>query len=87
MPIPDPEGGVERTTAGAIQIDAVGLRCPLPVLALGNATVTASEGTLVEIRGDCPTFEQDVRRFCSRRGKTILSVRGKAPLLTIQIRF
>jgi TusA-related sulfurtransferase len=71
----------------ALQIDAVGLRCPLPILALGNATETVKEGTIVEIRGDCPTFEADVRRYCARRGRTILSVRGTAPLLTIQIRF
>lgn len=78
--MPDP-------TTSAIKIDAVGMRCPLPVLALGNATTTVSEGTVVEIRGDCPTFEADVRRYCVRRGRTILSIRGTAPLLTIQIRF
>lgn len=74
-------------TASVIEIDAVGLRCPLPVLALGNATTGVSDGTIVEIRGDCPTFEEDVRRFCTRRGKTVLAVRGRRPLLTIQIRF
>lgn len=72
---------------GAMQVDAVGLRCPLPVLALGNATTSVPPGTIVEIRGDCPSFEADVRRYCARRGKTILAVRGRAPLLTIQIRF
>ncbi len=75
------------TTASSIQIDTTGMRCPLPVLALGNATTTALTGTLVEITGDCPTFEADVRRFCSRRGKTVLAVQGKAPKLTIRIRF
>ena len=70
-----------------VQIDTTGMRCPLPVLALGNVTTTASDGTIVEITGDCPTFEADVRRFCTRRGKTILGVRGKPPRLTIQIRF
>jgi tRNA 2-thiouridine synthesizing protein A len=70
-----------------IQIDTSGMRCPLPVLALGNATTKIVTGTLVEITGDCPTFEADVRRFCIRREKTVVSVRGKAPQLTIQIRF
>jgi len=70
-----------------MQIDTTGMRCPLPVLALGNATTSVTEGTLVEITGDCPTFEADVRRFCSRRGKLVVAVRGKAPRLTIQIRF
>lgn len=74
-------------TNSAIHVDAVGMRCPLPILALGNATTSAVPGTIVEIKGDCPTFEADVRRYCTRRGKTVLAVRGKAPLLTIQIRF
>ncbi|HSN14402.1 MAG TPA: sulfurtransferase TusA family protein [Anaeromyxobacteraceae bacterium] len=65
----------------------MGLRCPLPVLALGNATTGVLPGTIVEIRGDCPSFEADVRRYCARRGKTVLAVRGTAPVLTIQIRF
>jgi TusA-related sulfurtransferase len=78
---------VPDSETSAIKIDAVGMRCPLPVLALGNATTAVAEGTLVEIRGDCPTFEADVRRYCVRRGRAIVSVRGKAPLLTIQIRF
>jgi tRNA 2-thiouridine synthesizing protein A len=69
------------------RIDTVGMRCPLPVLALGNATTRTLAGTVVEITGDCPTFETDVRRFCERRGKLILAVRGKPPRLTIQIRF
>ncbi|MGB8932698.1 MAG: sulfurtransferase TusA family protein [Anaeromyxobacteraceae bacterium] len=71
----------------AIRIDTTGMRCPLPVLALGNATTAALHGTIVEITGDCPTFEADVRRFCARRGKSVVAVRGAAPRLTIQIRF
>jgi tRNA 2-thiouridine synthesizing protein A len=70
-----------------IQIDTTGMRCPLPVSALGNAAPNIPMGTLVEITGDCPTFEADVRRFCVRRGKTVLAVRGTPPKLTIQIRF
>ena len=70
-----------------LKIDTVGMRCPLPVLALGNATARTPAGSVVEITGDCPTFESDVRRFCERRGKLILAIRGKAPRLTIQIRF
>ncbi len=71
----------------AIQIDTTGMRCPLPVLALGNATSAAVHGTLVEITGDCHTFEADVRRYCARRGKTVVAVRGTAPRFTVQIRF
>jgi tRNA 2-thiouridine synthesizing protein A len=67
------------------KIDAVGMRCPHPVLILGNETTGTPTGTVVEICGDCPTFEKDVRQFCDRRGKAVLSVLGTPPRLTIQI--
>jgi len=72
----------------AIQkVDAMGLRCPHPVLVLGNETARTPPGTVVEITADCPTLEKDVRQFCERRGKTILAVLGRAPTLTIQIQY
>jgi tRNA 2-thiouridine synthesizing protein A len=69
------------------RIDSVGMRCPHPVLILGNETTKTPPGTVVEIVGDCPTFEKDVRQFCDRRGRTVLAVLGMAPKLTIQIQF
>ncbi|MBI5497943.1 MAG: sulfurtransferase TusA family protein [Deltaproteobacteria bacterium] len=69
------------------KIDAVGLRCPHPTLALSNATQKTAPGTLVEISGDCPSFEKDIREFCQKKKKMVLTVNGKAPLLTIQIQF
>ncbi|HTP49642.1 MAG TPA: sulfurtransferase TusA family protein [Anaeromyxobacteraceae bacterium] len=69
------------------RIDACGLRCPHPVLVLGNQTAATPPGTIVEVTADCPTFERDVRSFCERRGKTVLAVRGTPPKLTIQIQY
>jgi len=69
------------------RVDACGLRCPHPVLVLGNATVHTAPGTIVEVTADCPSFEQDVRAYCQRRGKTVLAVLGVAPRLTVQILF
>jgi len=72
---------------GMQRLDTTGLRCPHPVLVLGNETVKTQKGTVVEIVGDCPTFEKDVRQYCERRGKTVLAVLGKGSQLTIQILF
>ena len=69
------------------RIDAVGMRCPHPVLILGNETVRTPAGTVVEIVGDCPTFEKDIRTFCDRRKKTLLSVRGDGVKTVIQIQY
>jgi tRNA 2-thiouridine synthesizing protein A len=58
------------------KIDCSGMRCPQPVLKLAVETAETPAGTVVEITGDCPTFEKDIRTFCERRKKTLLSVRG-----------
>ena len=69
------------------RVDAIGLRCPQPVLRLAVETAETSPGTVVEITGDCPTFERDVRTFCERRRKTVLSVRGDGARMVIQIQY
>jgi tRNA 2-thiouridine synthesizing protein A len=70
-----------------MRIDASGLRCPQPVLKLAVETAETRPGTVVEITGDCPTFEKDVRTFCERRRKTVLSVRGDGAKTMIQIQY
>ncbi|BDG09927.1 sulfurtransferase TusA family protein [Anaeromyxobacter paludicola] len=77
----------EETSGEVVRLDAVGMRCPHPVLVLSNATVHTPPGTIVEITGDCDTFERDIRQFCERRKKTVLAVQGTPPRLTIQIRY
>lgn len=69
------------------RVDAAGLRCPQPVLRLAVETAETAPGTVVEISGDCPTFEKDVRTFCERRRKTVLSVRGDGAKTVIQIQY
>jgi tRNA 2-thiouridine synthesizing protein A len=36
--------------------------------------------------GDCPTFEKDIRTFCQRRQRAILSVRTESGRTIIQLR-
>ncbi len=69
------------------KINAVGLRCPQPVLKLAMEMPNLAPGTLVELSGDCPTFETDVRTWCERKKKTVLSVRmeGTAKIIQIQL--
>jgi tRNA 2-thiouridine synthesizing protein A len=56
------------------------------VLRLAVEGAEAPAGTIIEIVGDCPTFEKDVRMFCERRKKTLLAVRtdGTRTLIRIQ---
>ena len=68
-----------------LKLDASGMRCPHPVLVLYNGTVRTPPGTIVEVTGDCDGFESDIRRYCERRKKAVLSVRGTPPKLTVRI--
>lgn len=70
-----------------MRIDCTGMRCPQPVLKLAVETAETTAGTVVEIVGDCPTFEKDIRTFCDRRKKTLLSVRGDGVKTVIQIQY
>jgi tRNA 2-thiouridine synthesizing protein A len=69
------------------RIDCSGMRCPQPVLKLAVETAETPAGTVVEIVGDCPTFEKDIRTFCERRKKTLLSVRPDGQKVVIQIQY
>jgi tRNA 2-thiouridine synthesizing protein A len=69
-----------------IRVDTVGLRCPQPVLMLAHLVRGKPAGTLVEVVGDCPTFEKDVRAWAERERKIVLAVLGTPPKLTIQVR-
>jgi tRNA 2-thiouridine synthesizing protein A len=70
------------------QLDTLGLRCPQPVLQIAVKASYMKPGDILEVLGDCPTFERDLRKWCERVGKVFLSVndngdRGKK----IQIQF
>ena len=68
-----------------IRIDCLGMRCPQPVLKLAMTIVEIPKGSLVEVLGDCPTFEKDVKAWCQRKSLTVLSVRGEGAAKTIQV--
>ncbi len=71
-----------------MQLDAMGLKCPEPVLKVAAMAKTIPEGTILEVVADCPNFEDDVRKWCDRTGKMVLSVmEGEGDAKTIQIQF
>jgi TusA-related sulfurtransferase len=55
-------------------IDTVGLSCPLAVHQIAQKAEKMKPGDILEARGDCPTFEQDVRGWCEQMHKNIVSV-------------
>ena len=69
-------------------LDTLGMKCPEPILKLAVKAPEMSPGNILEIVGDCPTFENDVRTWCQRLGKVFLSVKDEgAGKKRIQIQF
>lgn len=66
-----PSSHVQRT------LDATGLKCPQPVLKLSVISPDMKAGEILEIVGDCPTFEKDVSAWCLRLKKTLLGIRDE----------
>lgn len=60
-----------------ITLDTLGLRCPQPILKIAAKTAELQIGDVLEVVGDCPTFEKDVRLWCERLKKTLLWVRDE----------
>jgi len=58
-------------------LDCLGLKCPQPVLKVAAKVPTMKPGDILEVLGDCPTFEKDMRQFAQRTGKTVLAVRDE----------
>lgn len=58
-------------------LNAIGLKCPEPILRIAVQASISGPGNILEVLADCPTFERDVREWCERVGKTILSVENK----------
>jgi tRNA 2-thiouridine synthesizing protein A len=64
------------------------MKCPQPVLKIAVAASDVNAGDIVEITGDCPTFENDIKAWCERMHKVCLSVRDEGNgTKTLQIQF
>lgn len=58
-------------------MDMLGIKCPQPVLKIAVKAPEMKSGDILEVLGDCPTFEKDVRVWCERLGKVCLSIKDE----------
>ncbi len=58
-------------------LDTLGMKCPQPVLKIAVKAPDMKSGEILEVLGDCPTFERDVRVWCERLGKVFLAVKDE----------
>ena len=69
-------------------LDALGLKCPQPTLKITVQAIQMKPGDILEVVADCPTFETDLRDWCSRSKKVLLWVKDEgAGKKRCQIRF
>jgi tRNA 2-thiouridine synthesizing protein A len=71
-----------------VVLDTLGVKCPQPVLKIAVKAPSMKPGDILEVLGDCPTFERDIRAWCQRLGKVMLSVKEEGETAkSIQIQF
>ncbi|UCG79635.1 MAG: sulfurtransferase TusA family protein [Desulfobacterales bacterium] len=58
-------------------LDTPGLICPQPVLKIAVHAPDMRPGDVLEVLGDCPTFEKAVRTWCERLGRVLLSIKDE----------
>jgi tRNA 2-thiouridine synthesizing protein A len=59
-------------------LDTTGMKCPQPVLKIAAKSPDMQHGDVLEVIGDCPTFERDIRAWCKRLKKSLLYIRDEA---------
>jgi len=65
----------EMNQMAVVVLDTLGVKCPQPVLKIAVKAPSMKPGDILEVLGDCPTFERDIRAWCQRLGKVLLSVK------------
>lgn len=53
-------------------IDALGLKCPQPILKIAIKAKQMQQGEMLEVLANCPSFPADIKAWCDRTGKTLL---------------
>lgn len=70
--LPGSSGAIDAPTE---TLDYRGLKCPMPIIKLGQQARSMGNGTVVVIADD-PAFPPDIRAWCDQTGATLLSLDG-----------
>ncbi len=58
-------------------LNTLGKKCPAPILRIAVKVPAMKPGDILEVLGDCPTFEKDMRNWCERLGRVLLSLKDE----------
>jgi len=68
------------------ELDATGLKCPLPVLRARKAMKGVAAGDLLEIKATDPGAVKDFQSFCETTGDELVEWREDAGVFVFRIR-
>jgi len=78
--------GLINPSSVELEIDVVGLRCPLPVLKLKKRIEPLPSGALVRLITSDPTTLKDVPSYCTLAGHELVSIQSDNPPFEFFIR-
>ena len=55
-------------------LNCLGLKCPQPILKLTVLSRQIAAGTQLEITADCAEFPVDIKKWCTKQGKPLISL-------------
>jgi len=68
------------------ELDATGLKCPMPVLRARRALKPLAAGDVLRLLADDPAAAKDIPAFCETTGATLLAADQDGDVLTFLIR-
>ena len=69
------------------EMDLTGLRCPHPVMRIAAASTVMKAGDSLLATGDCPTFEDDLKKWAARSKRTAIMHGRQGDAITFLIRY
>ena len=68
-------------------LDCKGMRCPQPVLKTAIKANALPAGTTLEVHADCPSFPDDIKKWCEQTAKVLVSIvdQGSHQVATVQL--
>jgi len=77
---------VTTLPCGTLQLDCLGLLCPVPMIKAGRAVRAVEPGGILEVLADDPGVELDFVGWCEANRHTLLSLNEAGGVWTTRIR-
>jgi len=68
-------------------LNCKGMKCPQPVLKAAIKANSLPKGSVLEVQADCPSFPNDIQKWCTDTGKVLVSLVDKdgCKVATVQL--